>query len=206
MLEPQQDFRDTLPSFIQLETTGTRNILRRDTNQAQAEIYWQGGFLSRVQLQRCVRSYRDMENYGRFWERVTELRNAGYSAERMAATLNSEKFATPKNKRFSAQQVMLLLKRKGLGSLQEAKDRSENEWTLHHLADELAIAIETLRGWAKHGWVEYRQTPTQRFYVIWADESELDRLRRLAKRTRKGNVRHSSELTTPTRKQRTTNT
>lgn len=169
----------------------------RDSNQAQAEIHWQGGFLSRVPLRRCVRGYQQMDDYEQLWERITALQKRGFSADKIARTLNSEKFVTPKNKSFSTHQVMSLLKRKGHGSFQEAKKLAANEWTLHHLADELGLAIETLRGWAKHGWVVYRQTPINRLVIIWADESELDRLRRLAKRTRKGNVRHPYELTTP---------
>lgn len=171
-----------------------------DSNQAQAEIYWQGGFLSRVQLQRSVRSYQEMENYEQFWERVTELRKAGYSAARIATTLNSEKFVTAKNKSFSSGQMMSLLARKGLGSLQEATDLAANEWKLSDLARELGISTETLRGWAKHGWVENRQTPTQRFWILCADEPELKRLRRMVAIVRPGRVRYPKDLTTPKRK------
>ena len=168
-----------------------------DSNQAQAEIHWQGGFLSRVPLQRSVKSYREMDNYEQFWERITELRKAGYSAAKIAMTLNAEKFVTVRGKSFSTSSVMSLLARKGLGSLQEATGLAANEWKLSDFSHELGLSIETIRGWAKLGWVKSRQTPTQRFAILWADESEMERLRRLAALVRPGRGRYPDELTTP---------
>lgn len=177
-----------------------------DSNQAQAEIHWQGGFLSRVQLQRSVRSYQEMDNYERLRERLTELREEGYSAERIAMTLNSEKFVTMRGKSFSTLAVIRLLSRNGLGSLQEATNLATNEWKLRDLARELGLPLETMRGWAKLGWVASRQTPTQRFWILWADESEMKRLRQLAALVRPGRGRYPDELTTPKRKNGTPNT
>ena len=170
-------------------------------NQGQAEIHWQGGFLSRASLQRSVRSYQEMDDYEELWKRVIELRKAGDNAEKIAATLNAEKFVTPQRRnRFSTGQMMSLLKRKGLGSLREATDLAANEWKLRDLARELKLPLETMRGWAKHGWVNSRQTPTQRFWILWADEEELKRLKRLAERNRPGRIRYPNELTTPKQK------
>jgi DNA invertase Pin-like site-specific DNA recombinase/DNA-binding transcriptional MerR regulator len=168
-----------------------------DSNQAQAEIHWQGGFLSRVPLQRSVKTYREMDNYEQFLERITELRKAGYSAAKIATTLNEEKFVTVRGKSFSTSSLMSLLARKGLGSLQEATSLAANEWTLGDLSRALGLAKETLRGWTKLGWVKSRQTPTQRFLILWADESEMERLRRLAALVRPGRGRYPDELTTP---------
>ena len=93
--------------------------------------------------------------------------------------------------------MMSLLARKGLGSLQEATELAANEWKLTDLARELGISIETLRGWAKHGWVHHRRTPTQCFWILWVDEEEIQRLRRMAAMVRPGRVRYPNELTTP---------
>lgn len=172
-----------------------------DSNRGQAEIHWQGGFLSRVQLQRSVKSYQEMDNYEELWKRVNELRSAGLNAARIAATLNAEKFVTPqRGNRFSTAQMMSLLARKGLGSLREAAELAANEWKLKDLAHELRLPLETMRGWAKLGWVNSRQTPTQRFWILWADQSEMKRLKRLAALVRPGRGRYPDELTTPKRK------
>ena len=125
-----------------------------ESNQAQAEIHWQGGFVSRVQFQRSVRSYLEMDNYEKLWERISELRKEGYSAQRIAATLNSEHFVTMRGKSFTTFTLTHMLARNGLGSLREATDLAANEWTLRNLANELGLPIETMRGWAKLGWVE----------------------------------------------------
>ena len=147
-----------------------------------------------------------MDNYEELWERVTELRKAGFNAARIAATLNAEKFVTPQRRnRFSTGQMMSLLKRKGLGSLREATDLAANEWKLKDLARELRLPLETLRGWAKLGWVNSQQTPTQRIWILWADQSEMKRLKRLAAVVRPGRGRYPDELTTPKPKSCTPN-
>jgi hypothetical protein len=143
-----------------------------------------------------------MDNYEKLWERISELRKEGYSAQRIAETLNSEHFVTMRGKSFTTFTLMHMLARNGLGSLREATDLAANEWTLRNLANELGLPIETMRGWAKLGWVESRQTPTQRFYILWADGSEMKRLRRLAALVKPGRGRYPDELTRPKRKTR----
>ena len=86
---------------------------------------------------------------------------------------------------------------RGFGSLQEATDLAANEWTLSDLSRELGLAKKTVRAWAKLGWVKSRQTPTQRFLILGAHESEMERLRRLAALVRPGRGRYPDELTTP---------
>lgn len=133
-----------------------------DSNQVQAEIHWQGGFLSRVQSRRTVRSYQEMDDYEQLWGRVTELRKAGYSAEQIATTLNAEKFVTAQRRnQFSTGQMQSFLHRKGAKPLNDATNLVANEWKLSDLSRKLGIAVETLRGWAKHGWIESRRTPCQ---------------------------------------------
>lgn len=54
----------------------------------------------------------------------------------------------------------------------------EHEWWL----PELALAIEmpgvTLYHWIRRGWVSARQREDRR-WIVWADEAEVERLRRL---------------------------
>ncbi len=60
-----------------------------DNNQVQAEINWQGGFVSRVQLCRSVASFNQMQNYDEFWNRVIQLSREGRSAATIAKMLNA---------------------------------------------------------------------------------------------------------------------
>jgi len=55
-----------------------------------------------------------------------------------------------------------------------------NEWWLLDLSCRLSIDRSTLARWCRRGWVHGRQLPGQRrWWIIWADEDECDRLRKL---------------------------
>jgi hypothetical protein len=47
--------------------------------------------------------------------------------------------------------------------------------------------------------VTARQTPVQGYWIAWADEQELERLRELAARSHRGRTGYPPELTTPRR-------
>ncbi len=55
---------------------------------------------------------------------------------------------------------------------------AEHEWWLPDLATYLAMPRPTLYNWVRRGWVCARQQPNSpRHWIIWADETELNRLK-----------------------------
>ena len=57
---------------------------------------------------------------------------------------------------------------------------SPGEWWLHDLAQALGLSPHTLHGWRREGWLRARQVGGRGGpWAVWADESELDRLRAL---------------------------
>ncbi len=56
----------------------------------------------------------------------------------------------------------------------------EDEWWSPELAGELAMPKVTLYNWIRRGWVRARQEQGRhRRWVVWANEGEVQRLRRL---------------------------
>jgi hypothetical protein len=128
------------------------------------------------------------------------LREAGQSAERIAATLNQEGFRTPRKPgAFNKGIVHALLRRRGL--IGDERDHDEllgrDEWWLTDLARELQMSGDTLRKWSVRGWVHYRKTPLQGFRVLWANAAEVKRLKKLLTESRRGVQGYTPVLTTP---------
>ena len=67
------------------------------------------------------------------------------------------------------------------------------------MARRLGMPADTLGHWCARGWVEHRKLPGARgCLVLWADEAEIDRLRRLrAFRPSSYPPVYPAELTTP---------
>jgi hypothetical protein len=99
---------------------------------------------------------------------------------------------------FSAEIVNQLLKRRSLANEKAyANQLGPHEWCLPKLADEIPVSAGKLTDWARRGWIHSRKTPAQHLWVLWADEPELERLRKLAAMSHRGVVEYPSELTTP---------
>ena len=97
--------------------------------------------------------------------------------------------------------VRQLLVRRGLIGNERTHGDSlgPNEWWLVDLASTLQMSPPKLRAWISRGWVAARQTPIQGYWITWADEAELQRLRKLRTRSRRGCTSHPRQLTTPKR-------
>jgi hypothetical protein len=69
------------------------------------------------------------------------------------------------------------------------------------LAEELTIPIPTLTTWCRRGWVEaHKRDAPEPLWVVWADDEEKNRMRRLAGGRSSGlTYPYSRELTTPKR-------
>lgn len=85
------------------------------------------------------------------------------------------------------------------GSRLSAEVLRPNEWGVSALARQLGMPADTLGLWCARGWIGHRRLPGRRgCLVLWADEAELDRLRRLrAFRSNRYPPVYLAELTTP---------
>lgn len=73
----------------------------------------------------------------------------------------------------------------------------KNEWWLTDLARDLKMSHLKLRDWANRGWVHSRKTPVQGRWILWADRTDVSRVRKLLAESRQGMNAYSSDLKTP---------
>ena len=170
-----------------------------NTDHAEATIHWAGGLKTHHTFDRPVSSYDQFHDSERLLRRITELRQAGHTAQKIADSLNTEGFVPLDRKgRFTQEIVYRLLKRQGIAD--ERTDTSllkSDEWFLTPLATRLRVPRVTLWYWAKQGWIHSRHTLVQNVVIAWADEDELRRLDRLVQARLPGFNRYPTELITP---------
>jgi hypothetical protein len=174
--------------------------VRCDSEFVDVAIHWAGGYESRHQIVRPVATYAQLRDFERLMDRVVELRQAGQTAAEIAEALNAEGFYPPKRcGEFTMPVVRQLLKRRGLIGNERSHGEllGRGEWWLADLAAELQMSHLKLRDWAVRGWVHGRRTPVQRYWILWADEDEVERLRTLLSESRRGVNAYASELRTP---------
>jgi DNA invertase Pin-like site-specific DNA recombinase len=170
----------------------------RTSERVDVTIHWQGGFISQHELLRPVRSYQDLSAGAQLCQRVRELHQDGQTAKQIAQRLNEEGYSPPRRcNPFRKEQVSQLLRRLGVTKRLDIVQLGPNEWKASVLARQLCVPIRRFRTWARHGWVHGRQSPTQGLWIVWADADEIERLRRLAARSKHGVCSHPAELTTP---------
>ena len=170
-------------------------------------IRWVGGGVSRHELVRPVHTYERLGEFPRLLERIRELMAAGQRSGLIATQLNAEGFRSPKgDQQFTADRIRQIVCRFVLRARRSAlpadapKLKRHESW-MTDLAEELAIPIPTLMAWCKRGWVEARKMEAAVLrWVVWADEKEKSRLKKLAGGWANG-LRHPypEELTTPRR-------
>ena len=174
--------------------------VRSDSQYVDATIHWHGGYVSQHEFIRCVYAYSQLSDLDSLMRRVGELRQEGATCPEIADRLNAEGFVPPRRHRgFTAMMVNRLLMRGDLMGRERWHDEllGADEWWLADLAKRLNLSHRKLRDWAICGWVRSRQTPIQGYWIAWADDDELARLRRLAAESRSGKSGYSAELTMP---------
>jgi hypothetical protein len=152
-----------------------------NTEYVDVTIHWVGGFVSQYQTIRPVAKYCQMRDYDRLVQRLRDLRDAGRTAAQIAETLKQEGFhPTGRRKTFSALTVRNLMSRWGLsGDRHESVSLQPHEWWLSDLARKLRVSLATVRRWIGRQWVHARRSPEQGYYLVWADDDEVDRLSQL---------------------------
>jgi len=158
------------------------DVLVADKSESVAvTIHWAGGCRTEHQLVRPVQRYQQLQDYARLTQRLRELRAAKLKAPEIAAQLNQEGFRSPKGQvPFRGSTVLRLVMKLGLcGPRKEQVQLQSGEWWLEDLAGELGMHPMSLNRWIDRGWVEARRLSGRGFWILWADRSELQRLRRL---------------------------
>ena len=175
--------------------------IERDSEYVSVTIQWQGGFTSQHEVVRPVRSYEQLRDLDKLMDRIAALRDEGHTTAQIADALNREGFSPPKRRRgFFPDHVRQLMVRRGLTrSKAHTEQLGPHEWWLPRLAEAIPVTVGKLANWARRGWVRSRRTPEQHLWILWADESELTRLRRLAASSHRGVVKYPAELITPKR-------
>ena len=209
-----QALADDLPALWESPTTSAidrKEIIRclvervvihvqGNTEYVDVSIHWSGGFTSEHEILRPIAEYRQMRDYDRFVKRLHELRDSGHTAKQIAEKLHLEGFRPPgKHKKFSHYTVRQLMSRWGLsGERPESVALQANEWWLSDLARKMNASSSTVRRWINQGWVHSRRSPQHGYYIICADNEEMDRLRRLRERAKSyPRIPLPAALTTP---------
>jgi len=155
------------------------------SEKVNLEIHWAGGHVVRAETIRPVASYEQLSYYPELCRRIAELREQGHGYRSIADELNTEGYRPPRRKEhFGPTQVACIANRENLGKPGIGGPKpilvqlGKNEWTLADLARELKMPKVTLHRWISRGWVQAtRREKPRPFWVVEADEEELDRLR-----------------------------
>jgi DNA invertase Pin-like site-specific DNA recombinase len=176
-----------------------------ETERADVLVRWSGGFVSRHEVRRPVRRLEQLRDYSALMGRALELHRAGRTSGEIADRLNAEGFRPAKRRAtFNRSMVRQMLSRQFRSGprprvLTEASPLKDHEWWLTDLARELGIPVPTVHSWLRRGWITSRKlTGAGGRWILWADDQELDRLRRLRASPRGWpDQPYPPELTTP---------
>jgi DNA invertase Pin-like site-specific DNA recombinase len=145
-------------------------------------LHWAGGLSESHDLSRPVKRYDLQADYPRLIARLRASCAEGLSAARIADRLNAEGFRPPKRaERFNPGMVRRLLWHLDLDRREPHGSPSglgRDEYRPGGLARRLGISRDTVRRWLRAGWLTARRD-AEGHHVIWADASELRRLREL---------------------------
>ena len=182
-------------------------VVQGTTDRVDVSLQWSGGFTSRHELVRPVRRYDQTADFVRLKARLAELKVLGRSYAEIAVSLNDEGFQPANQAARFDQAIVGRLAKKFCADLTSVGRRApvqcaNEEWTIVALARELCIPRTTLQTWKDRGWLcVARRLPGVRGQIIyWADDRELDRLRRLRRaKWHFGDPPLPADLTTPLR-------
>jgi recombinase-like zinc beta ribbon protein/recombinase len=152
------------------------------SERVEVMLHWVGGAVRPHTITRPVARYSQQSEYQRLAARLRELCSGRRNSAEIAQQLNAEGFRPPKRtKQFSGEMVRRLTVQMGL--LRRPRHGSPiglgpDEYRPMGLARRLGIGRDTVRRWLRVGWLNVRRDE-EGHHVIWADASELRRLREL---------------------------
>ena len=198
-LEEQQAIRQLskdLPTLWAAETTTpaqrkeiVRQVIQKitvtvegESEQVKVILEWSEGSSCQAQIIRPVAKWTQLSNYPQLCQYLEQLARTTLSTDEIINRLHQAGFHPPKRRKtFNRQIVRTLMRRLGLRHRPcptPSASLAENEWWLPELAATLDMPTPTLYAWIKKGWVKAKQMPDPRqHWIIWADETELERLR-----------------------------
>jgi hypothetical protein len=152
------------------------------SERVDVTLHWVGGAVRSHTIARPVARYSQQSDYPRLVARLRELCTGRRNSAEIAAQLNAEGFRPPKRtKQFTGEIVRRLTVHLGLLRRQRHGSRiglGPDEYRPMGLARRLGISRDTVRRWLRAGWLTVRRDDDGH-HVIWADASELRRLREL---------------------------
>lgn len=180
-------------------------MVQGETEWADVAVHWSGGFVSRHEIRRPVRRLEQLRDYSTLMDRVLALHQAGRTSGEIADCLNAEGFRPAKRREtFNRSMVRQMISRQFRNgplprALTESSPLEEHEWWLTDLARELEMPVPTVHCWLRRGWIAARKTTgVCGRWILWADDEELARLRRLRSSPRGWpDQPYPPELTTP---------
>jgi hypothetical protein len=172
-----------------------------DSEKVHVDIGWIGGHRTETTVIRPVARFEQLSYYKELVDRLRELRRQDLSSTEIAAKLNAEEWRPPMHRQtFSGELVRGLISRHQLArsmSSQKSKKRPAlrpNEWRIPDLAAKLSMPTITLYSWIRRGWARARQVEGDHApWAVWADASELARLRALREAPKRGGPRSSGK-------------
>lgn len=164
-----------------------RQVIRRIVveNEGVSErlhvtIEWFGDDQTNGIVIRPVAKLEQLSYYPQLCECLRDLAASGIDADQIAEHLHREGYHPPRAaERFSRQAIYALMQKLGLRQVRtRARGKlSEHEWWLSDLADRLQMSTTTLHAWVKRGWVRAHRQEKTRYWIVWADEAELAKLK-----------------------------
>ncbi len=160
-------------------------ITRRGTSERiEVAVRWLGGRVTRHEVIQGLRSYDHLGGIGELKGRVTGLRREGRTGEQIAEVLNREGYRPPRVGAYNGDRVRRLFRRFDLadvpaGVAGPSDLPGSDEWWPPG-AGRRARWLIVVHRWRWSGWLHARQLPGENGrWIIWADGSEVRRLRRL---------------------------
>jgi len=197
------------------DADGTTNADRKDiirclvervevTAQSDSEfmdvtIHWKEHFTSHHEIVRSVGTYQQLRDYDQLVQRLQQLYSEGRTISQMADRLNAEGFVPPRRRGVYSEHVLgPLLLRLGLVCEHRRKDVLQvDEWWVSDLATKLGIGTQKVYYWINQQWIQSRRSPVRKYWIVWADTDELQRLEQLKTHRSSWTGARVPELTTP---------
>jgi DNA invertase Pin-like site-specific DNA recombinase len=160
-----------------------------ESEQVRVTIAWVGGGQTDGTVIRPVARLEQLSYYAELCACARQLAATGLAAGAIAERLNAAGYRPPKRReRFGAQGVLDLLQRLGVRTKHShGSPRPElgpEEWGLRELAQTIDMPHVTLYNWVCRGWVTaHREDAPPHRWILWADEAEIERLRRHHRRS-----------------------
>ena len=134
--------------------------VKSDSEYVGITIHWQGGFTSRHEIVRPVKSYEQLRDFDKLMDRIATLRHEGHTSGQIADTLNREGFIPPKRRGgFYAGLVRGLLVRRGLAQRRSAniEPLGPHKWWLSELAKVIPVSAGKLANWRTPGMASFQK-------------------------------------------------